>query len=62
MNYEYYVEVIRNYEELLNEGYSEYDAAYTLASLFPLEMAALLNQGYFQVLNNLLFIISNSRV
>jgi len=52
MNYEYYIEVIRNYEELLAEGYSEYDAAYTLATLFPLETVELLNQGYFQVLNN----------
>jgi hypothetical protein len=52
INYKYYVEVIRNYEELLDTGYSEFEAAYLLATVLPAETAVLLMQGYFQVLNN----------
>jgi hypothetical protein len=52
VNYKYYIEVIRNYEELLNEGYSEFEAAYLLGTLLPVETALLLKQGYFRVLNN----------
>lgn len=52
MKFNYYIEVIRNYQEMLKDGYSEYDAAYTLATLFPLETGLLLDQGYFQLLDN----------
>jgi len=52
INYKFYVEVIRNYEELLDSGYSEFEAAYLLASVLPAETAVLIRQGYFQVLNN----------
>jgi len=52
MNYEYYIEVIRNYEELLENGYSELDAIYILSGLFPWETHLLLAQGYFSLFNN----------
>ena len=52
MNYKYYVEVIRNYEALLEKGYSEMEALYLLAQILPQETAVLLNQGYFHVINN----------
>jgi hypothetical protein len=52
VNYNYYIEVIRNYEKLLAEGNSEIDAAYFLATVFPNEITLLLTQGYFKVLNN----------
>ena len=52
INYKYYVEVIRNYEELLDAGYSEFEAAYLLGTVLPAETTLLIKQGYFQVLNN----------
>ena len=52
MKFNYYIEVIRNYQEMLKDGYSEYDAAYMLATTFPVETSLLLSQGYFQLLDN----------
>ena len=52
MNITYYLEVIRNYQELLENDYSDLDALYLLATIFPAETICLLNQGYFQVLDN----------
>ena len=52
MNYAYYVEVIRNYEDLLDKGYAELDALQFLFQLLPFETGLLLSQGYFQVINN----------
>jgi hypothetical protein len=52
VNYAYYIEVIRNYEELLERGYAELDALHFLAQLLPIETGLLLSQGYFQVINN----------
>ena len=52
VNYRYYIEVIRNYEELLDKGYAELDALQFLFELLPFETGLLLSQGYFQVLNN----------
>ena len=52
MKFDYYLEVIRMYEELLDQGNTEYDAAYTLATVFPIETNLLLSQGYFSILDN----------
>jgi hypothetical protein len=52
MKFAYYTEMIRNYHDMLEHGYSELDTLYTLALLFPKEVELLLTQGYFQVINN----------
>ncbi len=52
VNYAYYIEVIRNYEDLLDKGYAELDALQFLFQLLPFETGLLLSQGYFQVINN----------
>ena len=52
MKFAYYTEMIRNYHDMLEHGYSELDTLYTLALLFPKEAELLLTQGYFQVINN----------
>ena len=52
MSYDYYLEVIRNYENLLDQGYAELDVLQFLYELLPVETTLLFTQGYFQVSNN----------